>query len=116
MRIQIEQFEPSVIVIELDGRFDAAGAAEAGAAMDAAAAVNPGVVVDLAKVSFMASMGLRCLLQASKIVQRRGGRLVLLNPGPDVKQVLDVTGMAQLMTVCNDRDQALAAVSQSKVR
>jgi anti-sigma B factor antagonist len=112
MRMQVAQVGPSVITVNLDGRFDGAGVADVEAEMSAVAAVNNGVVVDLSGVSFLASAGLRLLLHTARIVQRRGGRLVLLDPLRDVRQVLEVTGVTDLLPVHNDRCQALLAVSQ----
>jgi len=115
--MRVEQVGPSVILVELDGRFDAAGAADIAPEMCAVTAANSGVVVDLARVSFLASIGVRLLLQTAKIVQRQGGRLMLLAPTSDVKQALEVTGVTDLLPVHNDRYQALLAVSQqSKLR
>ena len=112
MRMRVEQVGPSVILVALDGRLDAAGAAEVTSEMGAVAGTNSGMVVDLGGVSFVSSIGIRLLLQTAKIVQRQGGRLVLLNPAKDVKQVLDVTGVADLLPVHNDRNQAILAVAQ----
>jgi anti-anti-sigma factor len=117
MRMRVEQVGSSIILVELQGRLDAAGAADVTPEMCAAAAANSGVVVDLANVSFLASNGVRLLLQTAKIVQRQSGRMVLLDPPLDVKQVLEVTGVTDLLPIHNDRQQALLVVSlQSKPR
>jgi anti-anti-sigma factor len=110
--MRVEQVGPSIIIVELQGRLDTAGAADITPEMCAAAAANSGMVVDLARVSFLASIGVRLLLQTAKIVQRQGGRQVLLDPASDVKQILEVTGVADLVPIHNDRDQALLMVSQ----
>ncbi len=112
MRIQVERVCSSVITVELDGRFDSAGTANVKAEMTAVATMYKGVVVDLSKVSFLASIGLRLLLQTATLVQRQGGSLVLLDPRQEAKQVLEVTGVADLLPIYHDRSQALLAVSQ----
>lgn len=112
MRMRVEQVGQSIILVELHGRLDAACAADVTPEMCAVTAANSGVVVDLAGVSFLASVGVRLLLQTAKIAQRHGGKLVLLDPPREVKQVLEVTGVTDLLPIHNDRCQALLAVSQ----
>jgi anti-anti-sigma factor len=97
--------------VVLEGRLDIAGAARIDLQFSAIAGSHRGVVVDLASVSFLASIGIRTLLLGAKAVQRRGGALVLLNPVDDVVRVLEVTGVTDLMPIYRDWDAALAAVT-----
>ncbi len=107
----VEPVAPGVVKIALDGRLDIAGAAAIDVQFSAIAASHAGVVVDMQSVSFLASLGIRTLLLAAKSVQRRGGTLVLLNPVDGVQQVLEVTGVTDLMPIHRDLTLALAAVS-----
>jgi anti-sigma B factor antagonist len=68
-------------------------------------------VVDLAGVTFLASIGIRTLLLGAKAVQRRGGCLILLNPVDEVQHVLEVMGMTDLMPIFRDSEAALAVAS-----
>jgi anti-sigma B factor antagonist len=78
---------------------------------NAIAGSDRGVLVDLAGVSFLASIGIRTLLLGAKAVQRRGGALVLLNPIDEVERALEVTGVIDLMPIYRDAGEALAAVT-----
>ena len=111
MKMALEPVAPGVIKIILDGRLDVTGAGIIDLQFSAIVAAHRGVVVDLAGVTFLASFGIRTLLIGAKTVQRRGGRLVLLNPVADVECVLEVTGVAQLMPIYRDSEAALAAAS-----
>ena len=57
------------------------------------------VELDLAKVSYMSSAGLRALLLAAKALQKRGERLTLLNVPPQILNVLNLTGFTTFIDV-----------------
>ena len=111
MKMQVEPIASGVVVVVLGGRLDITGAGMIDLQFNAIAGSHRGVVVDLASVSFLASIGIRTLLLGAKAVQRRGGTLVLLNPVEDVATVLEVTGVTDLMPIYRDREAALAAVA-----
>jgi anti-sigma B factor antagonist len=68
------------------------------------------VIVDLAAVDFMASLGLRALVLAAKAVARRQGRMVLLSPSTMVEEVIRVTGVHELIPIFHEEYLAAAAV------
>jgi anti-sigma B factor antagonist len=110
MDLQIQLLADGVKHLVLSGRMDLAGTQ----AIDhrfAAATATTGVpvVVDLAQVSFLASIGIRTLLQNAKAVKQRGGRMVLLSPTADVESVLQSTGIADIIPIFRDLDTARAA-------
>jgi anti-anti-sigma factor len=112
LRLRVEQVTSDIVKIDLEGRFDALGAGDVEAQISHISSENSGVIIDLSHVSFIASIGLRILLHATRAVQRHGGRLVLLNPVQGVKKVLDLTGVTDLLSVYSSRADALAAVSR----
>jgi anti-anti-sigma factor len=61
-------------------------------------------------VEFMASMGIAALVRSARAVRLRGGNLVLVNPRPNVAQVLVAMRIEQLLPVCGTLDEAHAAV------
>lgn len=109
MDMSVEPLAPGAVRIILDGRLDIAGASAIDVQFNAVAASHKAVVVDLTRVSFLASMGIRTLLLAAKTVQRRGGTMILLNPVEQVERVLEVMGMTELMPIYRDKEAALAA-------
>src|SRR5271166_2014323 len=108
MEMAVEPVVPGVVKIILDGRLDITGAGVIDLQFSAIAGSHKGIVVDLANVSFLASIGIRTLLLGAKSVQRRGGCLVLLNPAEEVERVLDVMGVTDLMPIYRDSEAALA--------
>ncbi|MEU4237447.1 STAS domain-containing protein [Actinoplanes sp. NPDC026619] len=56
------------------------------------------VIVDLAAVGFLDSSGLHALVTAHRAAIERGGRLYVENPAGSVAAVLDLTGVAGLLS------------------
>jgi anti-anti-sigma factor len=57
------------------------------------------MVVDLTKVTFMDSSGLRSLLAASHRARQHGSKVVLRNVGPEVWRLLEITKTASHFVV-----------------
>jgi anti-sigma B factor antagonist len=69
------------------------------------------VIVDLSSVDFLASIGIRLLTANAKSLSTRGGKLVLLAPQPQVKEVLDITGISPIIPIFMELEAAEAALS-----
>jgi anti-sigma B factor antagonist len=92
LEITQEQW-PSSLVLHIAGVVDSDTAPELQKALLRATEAPSGAVeLDLAKVSYMSSAGLRALLLAAKALQKRGERLSLLNVPPPIRNVLNLTG------------------------
>jgi len=64
-------------------------------------------LVDISDVDYIASIGLRMLVTAAKALNKFGTRLVLLNPHPDVEDVLRTAGFDKVMPIEHDYERAL---------
>jgi anti-sigma B factor antagonist len=61
-------------------------------------AVDEGdVIVDLSGVTFIDSMTLGALVQASKRAAARGDTLTVVAPDSHIRKVIEVTGLAQIL-------------------
>ncbi|HUB96379.1 MAG TPA: STAS domain-containing protein [Stellaceae bacterium] len=110
MNLEADDRESGVTWITLDGRLDIAGAGAIDLKFSALTGSRRLVVVDLSRVTFLASMGMRLLLSGAKTVASKGGRLVLHAPIPTVEQVLTTAGIDTVIPVLRDHDSAVAAV------
>jgi anti-sigma B factor antagonist len=112
MQISIDDAGMTATVV-LKGSFDWSGAAEIAAPLVRLSEQKHGLVVDLSGVGFLASIGIRHLVQAAKTLTRRGGRLVLLRPNKAAEEVLTITGTNSLLPIAhNDREaQAVLAAA-----
>jgi anti-anti-sigma factor len=57
------------------------------------------VIVDLSDVDFLDSSGLSVFVRAHRRLREAGGALVLRSPNPGVRRVLELTGLAQVLTI-----------------
>jgi anti-anti-sigma factor len=108
MEMVLQELEGGITRIGLAGDLDAKGAGEIDLRFQAVAAGRDKVVVDLSQVGFLASIGIRTLIMAAKAQGRRGGRLVVLDPHPEVEKVLLTCGVDALLPILFGLDAALA--------
>jgi anti-anti-sigma factor len=66
------------------------------------------LVLDLALVPYMDSSGLAVLVEALKRMQRRGGRIFLINLQPRVKGLLEIARLDTLFISAKDEQTALS--------
>jgi anti-anti-sigma factor len=95
--------------IRLGGRLDMLGVGEIELRFTSLAASRPAaVLVDLTGVSFLASVGLRCIIQSARALDLKGGRMALLvGDNPLVMDTLDTVGIAEIIPVFSDGEAAL---------
>ena len=89
----------STATVRLVGRLDIAGAEILGQPLATLSGSKNAIVLDMAEVTFVASIGLRHLVSASKAVRRRGGGLTLLNPNDAVTEVITASGLTELLPI-----------------
>ena len=111
MKMTIEDLPNEVTKVSLDGRLDIPGAQAIDLHWNVIVGSRRAIVVDLAQVSFIASMGLRTLVMGAKTVASKRGRIVLLSPDANVETVLLSAGIDSLIPIHRSEADALAAVS-----
>jgi anti-anti-sigma factor len=68
------------------------------------------VLIDLEKVSFIGSMGLRALIAPARAILSRKGRMVIFGPNELVEKVLKTSGIDTMIPIYHDYHAALAAL------
>ena len=68
------------------------------------------VVVNVAEVPFMSSIGIRTIIVAGRAQKQRGGKFVLAAPQPMVRKVLVTAGIDQLGPLYDTVDAACEAL------
>jgi anti-sigma B factor antagonist len=112
MDIRVSEFGDVGTRVVLVGKLDIAGAEKIDTPLAAVAGSRGNIVVDMAGVSFIASIGIRHLVMAAKAVARRSGKLVLLAPNPLVTDVLVNAGLEELLPIVRSEDEARAALAR----
>lgn len=114
MELQYRELNNNIRLIKLNGKLDITGTGEIEKEFAGyCGGENARVVVDLSEVEFLASIGIRLLTLTAKSVYNRGGKMVLLNPVPDVMRVLDVTGIPGIIPVCSQLESAETTLMDS---
>ena len=67
-------------------------------------------IVDLSGVSFISSFGVRLFLDVLQSLEKDGKKLFLVNPQPEVREVLIACEMDTLAAIYDTKEEALAAV------
>src|SRR6202140_4812802 len=108
MQISIEDLEGGITRVVLDGRLDIAGAQDIDLKMNVIAGAKKAVLVDMQKVSFIGSMGLRTLVTPARAIKGRGGKIVLFGPNEMVEKVLKSSAIDTLIPVHHEFQSAVA--------
>ena len=111
MQIAIEEMDGGVTRVILDGRLDIEGAAAVDLKMNVTAGSSQLLLIDLQKVTFLGSMGLRSLVVPAQAVRRHGGKVVAFAPTPLVEQVLNAANIDTLIPIHHELNSALAALA-----
>jgi anti-anti-sigma factor len=114
MELQYSELVNDISLIKLIGKMDIVGVGEIETSF-ASYCAGDGIrmLVDVSEVDFLASIGIRLLTLTAKSVTSRGGKMVLVNPIPEVEHVLDVTGIPAIVPVYPDLESARTALLTS---
>lgn len=114
MSISYDDIGDNLRRIVITGRLDMPGTDSVSSTLgELVAAPKKGVVVDLSALKFLASIGIRALITSARVVQQRGGKMVLVvDGGSTVLKSLEATGVDQMIPVYrNAADAERAAVA-----
>ncbi len=101
----------SAVVLIAEGHVDSATAPEFQSAICAAIeSTDQMVILDLEKVPFMSSAGLRTVLMVSKDLQKRNARVAVCSPQQMVRDVFTISGFERIIGIYNTQHDALASV------
>jgi anti-anti-sigma factor len=100
IEMEVSMLDQDIRQIRLIGRLDMKSALLIDTPFHAA--ITSGgtrVLVDIADVDFMASIGIRLIVVGAKTVSGRGGKLALCNPQPAVAKTLGITGIDNIIPI-----------------
>ena len=115
MEITISDIDARIKKVTLVGKLDILGAERIGLPLAAAAGARSNIVVDMAGVDFIASIGIRHLVMTAKAVSRNAAKLVLLCPTPMVTEVLMTSGLQDLLSIVRSEEEAMTAFASRGV-
>lgn len=107
-----DETRDGVVIVAPTGRLDVNTSAELEKRLlDRVAAGETRFVIDLARVEYISSAGLRVLLLLAKQLKARSGRLALSSLGPAVRQVFELAGLLPLFAIETSREEAMVRLA-----
>jgi len=110
MELSTQELDGGVTRVALDGRMDIGGAAAVDMKMNLIAGSAKKLLIDLQKVTFLGSMGLRSIVLPARAVLGKGGKVVLFAPTEMVESVLKASNIDTLLPVHHDLATAIDAL------
>ena len=84
--------------IALEGRLDTVTSPELEKELNSSMDAADSLTLDFTKLDYISSAGLRVLLSAHQAMSKKGG-MIITNVNEIVKEVFDVTGFADILTI-----------------
>jgi anti-anti-sigma factor len=110
MQLSTQEMDGGITRVELDGRMDIAGAAAVDLKMNLIAGSAKKLLIDLEKLTFLGSMGLRSIVLPARAVLSKGGKVVIYAPTEMVESVFKASNIDSLLPIHHDLAAATAAL------
>jgi stage II sporulation protein AA (anti-sigma F factor antagonist) len=103
-----------VLIVSLQGKLNSANAGEVEAEIlqHVARGTNQ-LLLDLGELDYISSAGLRVVLVVAKRLKQSAGLLVLCGIRNPIREVFEISGFLNILTVAETRDLALQQFSQA---
>ncbi|HUR38550.1 MAG TPA: anti-sigma factor antagonist [Planctomycetota bacterium] len=109
MKVEVTTID-EVKVVALDGEIDASTAAAVQQQILLLTQPDVRLLLDMTRVPYMSSAGLRVLLSAYRQVAAKNGRIVLVGLDDEIRDTMDTTGFLPFFTVRADVPAGLEAL------
>lgn len=90
--------ETTTLTIILEGRLDTTSAPQLEETIRTSSGGISTLILDFSKLEYISSAGLRVLLCTQKVMNKQG-RMILRQVNQDVKDILDMTGFSDILTI-----------------
>lgn len=104
-----------VTVVDMEGNLDTSTSGETGDEL--VRLVKDGnnkILLNLEKLEYLSSAGLRAILVAAKLLQHARGEMRICNPNDTVREVLEISGFHSLLRLHDTEADALATFLGTK--
>ena len=114
MEVEVRN-QDEVILVDLDGRLVAGtGAEQLQAVMNELLAADwKRIVINLSKVTKIDSAGIGELVASSRLAQRFGSQVKLINLEGQVRRIFELSQLLPLMAIYDSEEAALAAFEEA---
>jgi len=98
-------------VLDIPERLDTRNVKEMVAQLQSLCAGNPSrIVMDFSRTEYVASAGLRVVLEMSRDLQKKGGGTALFGLKPPVRKIFELSGFTNILRIYDTRDEALQSL------
>ena len=94
-----ETLREGTLQLDIEGKIDAITSDEFQTLVLRGFTKSNNVVINLEKVNYMSSAGLRALVLGEKTAESKGGKLIIINAQPQVMDVFRVTGFEGILDI-----------------
>ncbi len=101
-----------VTQVDLVGDIDGSTAPAVQAQILPLAGANAKILLNMSRVPYMSSAGLRMLLSTYRQLSTKGGKMVLVGLSEDIQDTMTVTGFLKFFTVCSTVDEGMRTLAQ----
>ena len=86
------------LTISIDGRLDTTTAPQLDAEINSCLDGVKSLIIDMSKLVYISSAGLRVLLKAQKVMNKQG-KMTVTNVNQEIKEIFEVTGFDELLNI-----------------
>lgn len=94
MQVVVGEISETQVNASISGEVDADNCSEMGSSLLGSSASAANLVLDASGLAFIDSSGISELLRVRELMVEAGGSLVLVEPAPNVRRVLEITGLS----------------------
>ena len=94
----VKQIDGTTLTVILEGRLDSNTAPELDRTLKSALDGKTELIMDLGRLEYISSAGLRALLLAQKTMNAQG-TMVIRNASSAVREIFEVTGFSDILTI-----------------
>ena len=106
-----KQEKDGVMMVSLIGRLDAASAGDTEAELNQLTGEGAKLLVNLEKLEYISSAGLRVLLVAAKQIRRNNGKMCLCNLTDSVSEVFEISGFSAIFDIASSDQESVAILN-----
>ena len=112
MEIKIENLD-QIEIVKLIGDMDASTSPQVQQEILPLARPGSKILLDMSRVAYMSSAGLRVLLLLYRQATARDGKLILVGLSEDIRDTMSVTGFLDFFTAVDTTEAGLAELKES---
>lgn len=106
MNVKIKTNENSVL-ISIEGSIDSKTAGDLQSQIMDTVSESNNVLIDLTKVEYVSSAGLRVLLMIYRQIKSKNGKVILVGVSQEISDVMSMTGFINFFEITDTIDNAL---------